>query len=50
VDREGFWALDAPIVRVEAGPMPPPYAASLERAWLPDREDLTAAIRRLADV
>jgi 2-oxoisovalerate dehydrogenase E1 component len=50
VAREGFWDLDAPIVRVGAGPTPPPYAPSLERAWLPDREDLTAAIRRLADV
>jgi len=49
VARERFWDLDAPIVRVPP-PTPPPYAPSLERAWLPDREDLTAAIRRLADV
>ena len=25
-----------------------PYAPELERAWLPDRDDLTEAIRRLA--
>ena len=50
VAKEAFWALDAPIVRVGAAPTPPPYAPSLERAWLPDREDIAAALRRLADV
>jgi 2-oxoisovalerate dehydrogenase E1 component len=48
VSREAFWDLDAPIERVGAAPTPPPYAPPLERAWLPDREDIAAAIRRLA--
>jgi 2-oxoisovalerate dehydrogenase E1 component len=50
VAREGFWNLDAPIERVGAAATPPPYAPDLERAWLPDRDDLAAAIRRLAAV
>ena len=45
--REAFWDLDAPIERVGAAPTPPPYAPELERAWLPDRDDIAAAIRRL---
>ena len=48
VAREAFWDLDAPIERVGAAATPPPYAPELERAWLPDREDIAAAIRRLA--
>lgn len=47
VGREAFWHLDAPIERIGAAPTPPPYAPPLERAWLPDREDIAAAIRRL---
>jgi len=50
VAREGFWDLDAPIVRVGAAPTPPPYAPNLEKAWLPDRGDITAALRQLAAV
>jgi 2-oxoisovalerate dehydrogenase E1 component len=48
VAREAFWDLDAPIERVGAAPTPPPYAPTLEKAWLPDRDDIAAAIRRLA--
>jgi 2-oxoisovalerate dehydrogenase E1 component len=48
VAREGFWDLDAPIERVGAAATPPPYAPDLERAWLPDRDDIAEAIRRLA--
>jgi 2-oxoisovalerate dehydrogenase E1 component len=48
VAREAFWDLDAPIERVGAASTPPPYAPELERAWLPDRVDIAAAIRRLA--
>ncbi len=47
VAREGFWDLDAPIERVGAVPTPPPYAPELERAWLPDRQDIARAVRRL---
>jgi 2-oxoisovalerate dehydrogenase E1 component len=50
VAREGFWDLDAPIERIGAAPTPPPYAPDLERAWLPDRDDIAQAIRRLAAV
>jgi 2-oxoisovalerate dehydrogenase E1 component len=50
VAHEAFWDLDAPIVRVGAAATPPPYAPSLERVWLPDRDNITAALRRLADV
>lgn len=48
--REAFWDLDAPIEHVGAAPSPPPYAPPLERAWLPDRADIAAAIRRLLAV
>ena len=50
VAREGFWDLDAPIERIGAAPTPSPYAPDLERAWLPDREDIARALRRLAAV
>jgi 2-oxoisovalerate dehydrogenase E1 component len=50
VSREAFWDLDAPIERIGAAPTPPPYAPPLERAWLPDRDDIAAVIRRLAAV
>ena len=48
VAREGFWDLDAPIERLGAAATPPPYAPDLERAWLPDRDDIAEAIRRVA--
>ena len=50
VAREGFWSLDAPIERIGAAPTPPPYSPELEHAWLPDRDDIAEAIRRLAAV
>jgi 2-oxoisovalerate dehydrogenase E1 component len=50
VTHDGFWDLDAPIQRVGAAATPPPYAPDLERAWLPDRDDIADAIRRLAAV
>ncbi len=50
VAREAFWDLDAPIERVGAAATPPPYAPDLERAWLPDRDDIASAIRRLVAV
>ena len=48
VAREAFWHLDAPIMRVGAQATPPPYAPSLERVWLPGRDEIAAAIRTLA--
>ena len=50
VGREAFWDLDAPIERVGAAATPPPYAPDLERAWLPDRDTIAGAIRRLVAV
>jgi 2-oxoisovalerate dehydrogenase E1 component len=50
VAREGLWDLDAPIERIGAAPTPPPYAPELERAWLPGREEIASAIRRLVAV
>ncbi|HEU5301155.1 MAG TPA: pyruvate dehydrogenase complex E1 component subunit beta [Acidimicrobiia bacterium] len=50
VAREGFWDLDAPVQRVGAAATPPPYAPDLERAWLPGRDDIAEAVRRLAHV
>ncbi len=47
VAREAFWDLDAPIERVGAAATPPPYAPVLERAWLPDRAAIAAAVRRV---
>jgi 2-oxoisovalerate dehydrogenase E1 component len=47
VAREAFWDLDAPIERVGAAPTPPPYAPVLERAWLPGRDEIAAAVRRV---
>jgi 2-oxoisovalerate dehydrogenase E1 component len=50
VAHEAFWNLDAPIQRIGAAATPPPYAPDLERAWLPDRDDIAEAVRRLAAV
>jgi 2-oxoisovalerate dehydrogenase E1 component len=50
VAREGFWDLDAPIQRVGAVATAPPYAPDLERAWLPDRDDIAETVRRLVSV
>jgi len=47
VASEAFWDLDAPIERVGAAATPPPYAPELERAWLPDRASIVAAVRRV---
>lgn len=46
--QEGLWSLDAPVIRVGAASTPAPYAPSLERAWLPDRERIAAAVRSSA--
>ena len=48
VAHDGFWNLDAPIERVGAAATPPPYAPDLEHAWLPDRDAIADAIRRVA--
>lgn len=43
----GFDELDAPIVRVGAPFMPVPFAASLEEQYLPNADDLAAAVRKV---
>lgn len=45
---EGFWTLDAPVLRVGAPYTPVPYAPPLEGAWLPDRANIEDALRRVA--
>jgi 2-oxoisovalerate dehydrogenase E1 component len=44
---EGFWHLDAPVMRVAPPPTPSPYAPSLEAQWLPDRHAIERAVERL---
>jgi pyruvate dehydrogenase E1 component beta subunit len=46
-DRATFHALKAPVQRVCAAPVPVPYSPTLEKAALPDRARITAAIRRV---
>jgi len=46
---EGFWSLDAPVLRVGAPSAPAPYAPSLERVWIPGEADIVSAARRLAE-
>ena len=43
----GFDELDAPIVRVGAPFMPVPFAASLEPQYMPDTDDLIAAVHKV---
>ena len=43
-DRDTFRALKAPVRRVCAMPVPVPYSPPLERAALPSREDIKAAV------
>jgi 2-oxoisovalerate dehydrogenase E1 component len=50
IAREGFWDLDAPVERIGAAATPPPYAPELERAWLPGRQEIVEAVRRLSAV
>lgn len=44
--REGFWMLDAPVVRVGAPYSPAPYAPTLEAAWVPDAGQIVDAVRQ----
>jgi 2-oxoisovalerate dehydrogenase E1 component len=47
VIEEAFYALDRPIVRVTAKDVPIPVAETLERAAIPQMEDIVAAIREV---
>ena len=48
-DRATFRALKAAVQRVCAAPVPVPYSPPLEKAALPDRAGIIAAIRRVLD-
>jgi 2-oxoisovalerate dehydrogenase E1 component len=43
---DGFWHLNAPVIRIAPPATPAPYAPSLERAWLPDAARVADTIRR----
>jgi pyruvate dehydrogenase E1 component beta subunit len=45
--EHAFFDLDAPITRVCSAEVPIPYARHLEEAALPQRDDITAAVRTL---
>jgi 2-oxoisovalerate dehydrogenase E1 component len=47
---QGFWTLDAPVMRVAPPPTPSPYAPSLEKLWLPDRHAIGRALEALVRV
>ena len=44
--NEGFWSLDAPVLRVGAASSPAPYSPSLEGVWLPSTDAIVQGIRR----
>ena len=50
VAGEAFWDLDAPVVRVTPPHTHIPFAAVLEDAFVPQVDDVVAAISKLADV
>ncbi len=43
--HEGFWSLDAPVLRVGAASSPAPYSPSLERVWLPSVDAIVQGVR-----
>ncbi|MDT4893163.1 MAG: 2-oxoisovalerate dehydrogenase component [Pseudonocardiales bacterium] len=45
--REGFWSLDAPVVRVGAAYSPAPYAPILEQQWRAGPDDIVRAVREV---
>jgi 2-oxoisovalerate dehydrogenase E1 component len=47
---QGFWTLDAPVMRVAPPSTPSPYAPNLEKLWLPDRHAIERAAQALVRV
>jgi 2-oxoisovalerate dehydrogenase E1 component beta subunit len=48
IAEEAFEQLDAPVRRITAPDTPVPYAPALEKAFLPQADDVVAGIRELA--
>jgi pyruvate/2-oxoglutarate/acetoin dehydrogenase E1 component len=48
IAEEGFEDLDAPVRRIGAPDTPAPYSPPLEKAFIPQVEDVAAALRELA--
>ena len=46
METEAFDHLDAPVERVTGADVPMPYATPLEKACVPQQEDVEAAIKR----
>lgn len=46
MESQAFDYLDAPVERITGAEVPMPYAQNLERAALPQVEDITRAVRR----
>jgi pyruvate dehydrogenase E1 component beta subunit len=46
IAEEAFYDLDAPVARVCGAEVPMPYAGHLERAAIPQVDDVVAAARR----
>jgi pyruvate dehydrogenase E1 component beta subunit len=47
IAEDGFYDLDAPVARVCGAEVPMPYAGHMERAAIPQVEDVVAAVRRV---
>jgi pyruvate/2-oxoglutarate/acetoin dehydrogenase E1 component len=48
IAEEAFEDLDAPVARIAAPDTPVPFAPVLEKAFIPQVEDVAAALRELA--
>lgn len=46
MESEAFDYLDAPVERITGADVPMPYAIPLEKAALPQMEDITNAVKR----
>jgi pyruvate dehydrogenase E1 component beta subunit len=47
VQRECFWDLDAPVIRVTSADVPMPYAKVLETSYLPQPDAVVAAVHQV---
>ena len=48
IAEEAFEQLDAPVRRIAAPDSPVPFAPTLEKAYIPQVDDVAAALRELA--